>query len=279
MLSTSQIEFYRENGYVVVPDVIGPDVLAKARAKLAELIEKSRDISASDAVYDLEDAHTPRNPRVRRIKDPHINGEIYAKMLKSPEIMDLVVQLIGPDLRMDHTKLNIKPARGGEPVEWHQDWAFSPHTNDDILEVCVMIEDCTLENGPMLMIPGSHQGPVYDHHYQGYFAGAMDPAAAGLDVANAAPIIGKAGAISLHHVRTVHGSRANLSNRDRPMAAALRWVKGPGNLQCPDGAGRAALAAPAARRAGAHAVPAVASSRLDLREPEARAGPFVRGGD
>ena len=217
MLNTSQIEFYRENGYVIVPDVVGPDVLAKARAKLAELIEKSREVSASDAVYDLEDAHTPRNPRVRRIKDPHINGEIYGKMLKSPELMDLVVQLIGPDLRMDHTKLNIKPARGGEPVEWHQDWAFYPHTNDDILEVGVMIEDCTLENGPMLMIPGSHRGPVFDHHHDGYFAGAIDPAAAGLDIGKAVPVTGQAGSISLHHVRTVHGSRDNLSDRDRPL--------------------------------------------------------------
>jgi phytanoyl-CoA hydroxylase len=211
MLSTSQIEFYRENGYVVVPDVIGPDVLAEARVKLAELIEKSREVSASDAVYDLEEAHSPRNPRVRRIKDPHINGEIYAEMLKSPDIMDLVSQLIGPDLRMDHTKLNIKPARGGEPVEWHQDWAFYPHTNDDILE------DCTWENGPMLMIPGSHRGPVFDHHYDGYFAGAIDPAAAGLDIGKAVPVTGEAGSISLHHVRTVHGSRDNLSDRDRPL--------------------------------------------------------------
>jgi ectoine hydroxylase-related dioxygenase (phytanoyl-CoA dioxygenase family) len=118
---------------------------------------------------------------------------------------------------MDHTKLNIKPARGGEPVEWHQDWAFYPHTNDDILEVGVMIEDCTLENGPMLMIPGSHRGPVFDHHYDGYFAGAIDPAAAGLDIGKAVPVTGEAGSISLHHVRTVHGSRDNLSDRDRPL--------------------------------------------------------------
>ena len=217
MLTASQIEFYHEKGYVVVPDVILQPWLAKARDTLADLIERSRDVSASNSVYDLEDAHSQSNPRVRRIKDPHINGAIYGEMLTSARIMDLVVQLIGPNLRMDHSKLNIKPARGGEPVEWHQDWAFYPHTNDDILEVGVMIEDCTQENGPMLMISGSHRGPVYDHHYQGYFAGAMDPAAAGLDVANAAPIIGKAGAISLHHVRTVHGSRANLSNRDRPL--------------------------------------------------------------
>ena len=217
MLTKAQIDSYHENGYLIVPDVVPQEHLARSRAKLAELIEKSREVSTSDAIYDLEDRHTSANPRVRRIKDPHVNGDIYGEMLTSPGIMDLVVQLIGPNLRMDHSKLNIKPARGGEPVEWHQDWAFYPHTNDDILEVGVMIEDCTLENGPMLMIPGSHRGPVYDHHHQGYFAGAMDPVAAGLDIAKAAPVTGRAGSISLHHVRTVHGSRDNLSERDRPL--------------------------------------------------------------
>jgi len=217
MLTKAQIESYRENGYLVVPDAIGPDKVTKARAKLAELIEASRRVPASDAVYDLEDAHTPANPRVRRIKDPHKVDKVYADLLAAPEITDLVAQLIGPDLRMEHTKLNIKPARGGEPVEWHQDWAFYPHTNDDILEVGVMIEDCTLENGALLVIPGSHRGPVFDHHYDGYFAGAIDPAAPGLGIGRAVPVTGKAGTISLHHVRTVHGSKDNLSERDRPL--------------------------------------------------------------
>jgi hypothetical protein len=66
MLTATQIESYRDNGYLVVPDVIAPDRVAKARAKLAELINASRGVSASDAIYDLEDAHTSENPRVRR---------------------------------------------------------------------------------------------------------------------------------------------------------------------------------------------------------------------
>jgi phytanoyl-CoA hydroxylase len=217
MLTPTQIQSYRDNGYLVVPDAIAPDRVAKARAKLAELIQASRQVSASDPIYDLEDAHTPENPRVRRIKDPHNVDKIYADLLKAPEITDLVAQLIGQDLRMEHAKLNIKPARGGEPVEWHQDWAFYPHTNDDILEVGVMIENCTMENGPLLVIPGSHRGPVFDHHHQGYFAGAIDPAAPGLDIRKAVAITGQAGSISMHHVRTVHGSKDNLSDRDRPL--------------------------------------------------------------
>jgi ectoine hydroxylase-related dioxygenase (phytanoyl-CoA dioxygenase family) len=217
MLNADQIESYRNDGYLVVPDVIAPAQIASARAKLSELMQASRQVSASNSIYDLEDGHTPKNPRVRRIKDPHTVDPIFASLLRAPQILDVVAQLIGQDIRMEHAKLNIKPARGGEPVEWHQDWAFYPHTNDDILEVGVMIEDCTMANGPLLVIPGSHRGPVFDHHHRGYFAGAIDPDAQGLDIRRAVAITGKAGSISLHHVRTAHGSRDNLSESDRPL--------------------------------------------------------------
>jgi phytanoyl-CoA hydroxylase len=58
---------------------------------------------------------------------------------------------------------------------------------------------------------------LFDHHYDGYFVGAIDPAAPGLNAHKAVAITGNAGSISLHHVRTVHGSKDNLSDRDRPL--------------------------------------------------------------
>jgi len=125
-----------------------------------------------------------------------------------------VRDLIGRDLRLHTSKLNMKSAGYGAAVEWHQDWAFYPHTNDDILAVGVMIDDMGEENGPLMVFPGSHRGPVYDHHAEGVFAGAMDLAASGLDVKEAVTLTGPAGSISLHHVRTVHGSAPNLSQRD-----------------------------------------------------------------
>ena len=287
MLTASQIEFYGENGYLVVPDAIAQERMARARAKLAELIEASRRVSASDAIYDLEDAHTPKNPRVRRIKDPHKVDEVYADLLKASEITDIVAQLIGPDLRMEHTKLNLKPARGGEPVEWHQDWAFYPHTNDDILEVGVMIEDCTMENGPLLIIPGSHRGPVFDHHYRGHFAGAIDPVALGPDIRRSVAITGKAGT----HLTAPRPHRARLEGqplRARPaatavrllcrrrLAAARRRVQGSRKLQRPYRARQADDRTAPARRPGANALSASAQSGVNLREPEARHGPVLR---
>jgi len=109
----------------------------------------------------------------------------------------------------------MKLARYGAPVEWHQDWAFYPHTNDDLAEVGIMIDDMTVDNGLMLIIPGSQKGPIYDHHANGFFCGAINPLTSGCDFSKAVPIGGPAGSLTIHHARLVHGSERNLSSRDR----------------------------------------------------------------
>ena len=69
-------------------------------------------------------------------------------------MLDILKKLIGPGLRLHGSKLNMKSAQYGSPVEWHQDWAFYPHTNDDILAIGVLLDDTDLSNGPMLVTPG-----------------------------------------------------------------------------------------------------------------------------
>jgi ectoine hydroxylase-related dioxygenase (phytanoyl-CoA dioxygenase family) len=109
----------------------------------------------------------------------------------------------------------MKSAEFGSPVEWHQDIAFYPHTNDDLLAAGLALDDCTLENGCMLMVPGSHKGPVLDHHQDGVFVGAVDPEQTDVDLSCAVPVEVKAGGMSLHHVRTLHGSAPNRSRTPR----------------------------------------------------------------
>tara|TARA_B110001450_G_C17514090_1_gene437677 strand:- start:287 stop:874 length:588 start_codon:yes stop_codon:yes gene_type:complete len=109
----------------------------------------------------------------------------------------------------------MKSAGYGAAVEWHQDYAFYPHTNDDILAIGVIIDDMAPENGPLMVYPGSHKGPVYDHHVDGVFAGAMLPSDNGLDAKDAVSLMGPAGSISIHHGRMVHGSSLNTSDRAR----------------------------------------------------------------
>ena len=59
-------------------------------------------------------------------------------------------------------------------MEWHQDWAFYPHSNDDLLAVGVAIDDMTRENGCLMIMPGSHRGKINNHHQDGCFVGAVN---------------------------------------------------------------------------------------------------------
>ena len=60
------------------------------------------------------------------------------------------------------------------------------------LAVGVMLDDCRMENGPLLLLPGSHKGAVYDHHSDGFFCGAMDPADCDVDFGKAVASTGPA---------------------------------------------------------------------------------------
>ena len=216
-LSSKDKLFYEEHGYLVVERLLGPAVLERVRAAIADLVDRSRTVEASNEIYDLGPGHAPETPRVRRIKHPHRRHPAFDAVRRSPEIVDIVAELLGGTVRFDHAKLNFKPAGAQAAVEWHQDWAFYPHTNDDLLAVGVMIEDCTTDNGPLMVLPGSHRGPVFDHHHDGLFVGAIDPQDIGDLLPGAVALTAPAGSISLHHVRTIHGSRDNTSASTRPL--------------------------------------------------------------
>ena len=208
---------YREQGFLVIEDVIGPDTLREMRTAISCLLNESRSVRASNEIYDIAPGHSPEHPRVRRIKDPHLQHPAFDAVMRGPEIVDVVAELLGGTVRFDHAKLNFKPPGGDASIEWHQDWAFYPHTNDDLLAVGVMIEDCTSENGPLMVVPGTHRGQIYNHHYQGAFVGAIDPAHIADLILCAVPLTMSAGSISIHHVRTVHGSGDNVSGSIRPL--------------------------------------------------------------
>jgi phytanoyl-CoA hydroxylase len=215
MLTQAQIDQYNAVGAIVVPDVLTQAEVQCLRDVTDGFVERARGLTTHDEVYDLEDSHTPENPRVRRIKATHLQHPAYGRLMRHPGIIAVLRALWGPDIRFDTAKLNMKCAGFGAPVEWHQDWAFYPHTNDNLAAVGVMMDDMAMENGPLMIIPGSHRGPTFDHHADGIFCGAMDPTNHDVDYASAIPLTGQAGAITVHHVRAVHGSAPNVSERDR----------------------------------------------------------------
>lgn len=215
MLTSKQKDQYYEDGFTLVEDAVPSDVLERLRDGTDEIVSGARGLTTSDERYDLEDNHTPQAPKVRRLKSPFLYWPLFSELVRESFILDTVEDLIGFDLRLYNHKVNIKAPDYGAAVEWHQDWAFYPHTNDDGLAVGIYLDDVTVENGPMMIIPGSHKGPVYDHHSGGYFCGAVDPTACDIDFSRAVPLMGPAGTMTLHHVRAIHGSDLNTSPRPR----------------------------------------------------------------
>ncbi|MEM8730081.1 MAG: phytanoyl-CoA dioxygenase family protein [Pseudomonadota bacterium] len=215
ILTDSQIAFYHENGYLVLERHLPESILGDIRAEITRFQEEAKGMTASNDRLDLEETHAPDDPRIRRIKLPHKISDVMRALMSSDRILAPARDLIGPNLRLHTTKLNMKSAGYGAAVEWHQDYAFYPHTNDDILAIGVLIDDMESQNGPLMVYPGSHRGPVYDHHVDGVFAGAFVPEDVGLDPADAVELKGPAGSISIHHGRIVHGSSLNTSQTSR----------------------------------------------------------------
>jgi phytanoyl-CoA hydroxylase len=229
MISDMDVQAYRRDGVIMVPEVLGSDILAQMRSIVAELVAASASVSQHDSIYDLEPGHTAAEPRVRRIKTPHKVHALFDEIVRGPAVLDILTRLIGPGLRLHGSKLNMKSAHFGSPVEWHQDWAFYPHTNDDILAIGVLLDDTDLANGPMLVTPGTHTGGVWNHHGEdGRFAGLIDPDLIRGEIDRAVPCMGRAGSMSFHHVRALHGSALNTSDRPRNLllyevAASDAW--------------------------------------------------------
>jgi ectoine hydroxylase-related dioxygenase (phytanoyl-CoA dioxygenase family) len=215
-LTDEQVAAYHRDGYLAVPGVIDGTRLEELRGVTDEFVERSRSVTRSDAVFDLDPRHTPAAPVLRRIKNPADNHPLYHWVALESPIPAIVAELIGPDVKFHHSKLNLKGSRIGAPVEWHQDGAFYPHSNDDVLAVGLLLDDATPENGCLAVLPGSHLGPVYDHWEGERFTGRMHRADLGrLDLARARLLPLPGGSIHIHHYRAVHGSAENTSPAQR----------------------------------------------------------------
>ena len=138
-LSAAEVEHFHREGWLVVEGVVTGAALEELREVTDQFLDRARELDASDGPIDLAPDHTRERPQVRRIIDPDRHHPAYAAATRRPSVLDVVCDLLGPDIRFDHSKLNCKPPGGGVPIEWHQDWAFYPQTNDRMLALSLML--------------------------------------------------------------------------------------------------------------------------------------------
>ena len=214
-LSNQQIENYHRDGYLMIEQALTADQLSTLQAITHDFIEQSREVTENNNVFDLDEHHCADQPRPNRIKTPHLQHPAYWDVIRSDNILSLLKPLLGENIRLQNSKLNAKAGDGGAAVQWHQDWSFYPHTNDDLLAIGIMLSDVGVNEGPLQVVPGSHKGDALPHNASGVFCGAIDPSRPEAKLETAVTLTGKAGDMSIHHVRTLHGSAPNHSENPR----------------------------------------------------------------
>ncbi len=218
ILSSAQVEHYHKQGYLVLEQFVPGDWLQQLNSVTEKFVDESRTSDGSDPRFDLEPDHAADNPRLRRLNSPVDRDPLYWKFAAESLLVDLAEAILGPNIKFHHSKLNFKCPRGGEEVRWHQDIQFWPHTNYDLITIGVYLTDVIKGQGEMGFIPRSHAGDLYDQYegdvWRGYI---QDADLAKVNVDDAVFPIGKAGTVTVHNCRTIHGSYPNHSNHERPL--------------------------------------------------------------
>ena len=230
VLSQKQREHYLQHGYLVVERLIPDAIIDRLNETTNAYLERSRSLTESEGMFDLADGHSSASPRLRRLVDPDLDPAYWE--FTTGLIADVAADLVGPDVSFHHSKLNFKWKTDCESnaVGWHQDIAFYPHTNYNVLAIGTYLADTHDEDGPVMVIPGSHNGPLYELYDESRnWTGEIPAAAAStLDENSAVTLAGPRGSITVHHSRAVHGTRHSTSPVMRPLlinsfAAADAW--------------------------------------------------------
>ena len=221
-LSADSIAHYREHGYVVAPGAATPEAFDAMRAELDAWVEESRTRDSNYGEtrmgaprFDLEPGHSRAAPRLRRVNNPAEISETFRSVAFDGPLAEMAADLVGPDVKFLHGKINLKLPGTKTRVDFHQDFAYVPHTNDDVLTGLLMLDDMTIENGCLMVVPGSEREGQASLWQGERFTGSVAAEKAAECARRAVPITGRASDVCLMHAKLLHGSEPNASRLPR----------------------------------------------------------------
>ena len=218
ILSEKQRNAYFDDGGIIIEKVLDKEWLGKAKESIEVFINNSKKLSQSNEIYDLEKNHTFENPKLRRVSSPCDYSKNLWDLVSQGPIGDIAEDLLGPIVRFYQSKLNFKNPKGGTEVKWHQDKPFFPHSNDSVITIGVYLEDCDDAQGPLEIISGSHKERVFSHYNNSVWSGDINQNdIQKVDLNKSKVLKGKAGSVTIHNYRTIHGSKPNNSETARPL--------------------------------------------------------------
>lgn len=199
-LSAAQIQHYHDHGFVAPIDIFSTEEVDNMR----------RDLADAEIRWPDDLAGAGRN-------NAHYVLPVLDQITHDSRILDAVEDLIGPNILVAGTTLFIKDPETKGFVSWHQDARYIGLEPHDWITGWVALSDVDMTNGCMQMVPGTHKAPLVDHvdTYGDDNLLTRGQTVPDIDEADTVPVIMKAGQLSLHHPRIVHGSGPNLSQKRR----------------------------------------------------------------
>lgn len=156
---TERAAFYRENGYLVVPDLLSPQEVADLRAEAATICRGRRGAVRGLQPDDPAAEDDAIMARYLCIHFPHKISPFMRAALAHPKIAEILAELIGPNVKCMQSMLFVKHA--GKPGQaWHQDEYFIPTRDRSLTAAWIALDNATVENGCLWVIPGSHRDGV-----------------------------------------------------------------------------------------------------------------------
>ncbi|WLS79566.1 phytanoyl-CoA dioxygenase family protein [Erwinia pyri] len=225
MIEQWQIDQFHQQGFLVVEDVLSAEEIAALQHDFDQWVEESRaqteaygETLDGRARFDMEGDHAPDHPSLRRVSSPTEISAAYERAALQSRMAAITGQLIGGSgTRFHHSKINSKLPHTTTKVEWHQDFLFTPHSNDDIITALLMVSEVTPENGPLNVVPGSHKGPLWSHWQNDRFTGAVDKTVVEEHCQQPVACFGPAGSVCFMHTRLLHASSPNETELPRTL--------------------------------------------------------------
>jgi phytanoyl-CoA hydroxylase len=225
-LTQEQLDFFWESGYLSYDKVLEDAEIELLRREYDAEFEKAwrqnslRNLSVDDDV-DREGKRKASQQMLQIIQMSERNIH-FRQLLYNERILDLVQDLMGPNIMLFHDQALFKPAYTGGPVSWHQDnayWRCRPAT---LVSCWLALDDVDKDNGAMQVIPGSHLKPLW--HEQSESTNALLDTESQVDKTRAVAVELPAGGCMFHHCQTLHYTQPNTTDRQR-RAFAIHFMQ------------------------------------------------------
>ncbi|MFD2118034.1 phytanoyl-CoA dioxygenase family protein [Paenibacillus yanchengensis] len=212
MINHVDAEFYKENGYLLVKNVFSPVEVEEMKEAVERIIHK-----AAKSKFDSNSAwggdYLPpeelKKLVLKGFHDVHYHEAAFTRAIVHPNMVEILSQLIGPNVQVHHSKMLVKPPERGAAFPMHQDYPYFPHEQHSMLAASIHIDNATLENGCIQVVPGSHKEGTLPHVGSYYLDHREYPISMGT------PCEAEAGDVLFFNYLTIHGSDRNESDRPR----------------------------------------------------------------